>query len=331
MNSKRIELNPIQILLELFELTGESMVGFYDFVIEFPELINREAKKKDGMLQQLINLVRKNVLSQKQLQSSQNNFVVTSKCISDLNSNETCINIDHQQNSISNNNNNNTTFIISDCNTSSPLLPSSITTPSITTIPHINTVQPQQQTTNNSLEDELTRLREQIAKIMQSSATAPQNCNIPTNNNNTPITSNLPPPPPPPPLPPKFVPKEIKLNIKRGSNSSNNSSNSTPETSTPKKSMSIQDILKNGAKGITLKKSDVNRSPGGTPIRDITNKQTSHQDFIATALKNKFRNTYASPEKPKVKTNLKKKQQSIEDSLFSDSDDEYRDENALTN
>eukprot|EP01133_Synstelium_polycarpum_P001148 gene1148-1313_t len=138
-------------------------------------------------------------------------------------------------------------------------------------------------------------------------------------------------PPPPPPMPPMTKSSSV-LKINRG----NSGTSSAPiVNATPTKQMlSIGDAIRGSGK-VTLKKSDVIRSPGGTPIRDITNQPRSAlstQDFIAIALKKKFQNVNIkqedSPERrPSRHTN---------DSFFSDSDNDdsfadYADDNKENN
>eukprot|EP01132_Coremiostelium_polycephalum_P006161 gene6161-7674_t len=151
----------------------------------------------------------------------------------------------------------------------------------------------QQQQSQTNFKDEeayqLSMLRNEIAKLMSGPT---------SNSNNKPLPVSSGPPPPPPPPPPIFKSSNAVLKKSISGTPSTTTTTSTPSNiSTPTKSLTIADILKSGQK-VQLKKSDVVRSPGGTPMREPTKTQQSTQDMIANALKKKFKNTYYdSPEK----------------------------------
>lgn len=148
--------------------------------------------------------------------------------------------------------------------------------------------EPQDGTKITELEDELAKLRAQIAMIVSASQ-APQAAPMPQQP--TPIAIVPPimsvPPPPPPPPPSVFNPKiEIKKVAKK---------EPVEEESVP----NLSDVLK-GLSSVKLK-SVPNRSPGGTPMRNKSNNKESNDpaDIIARALREKFRNSrtcYDSPE-----------------------------------
>lgn len=187
------------------------------------------------------------------------------------------------------------------------------------------------------LESELTKLREEIAKLMNqpkgastqggaagtvsfaSQQVVPQSF-VPTPTP-TPPTATIPPPPPPPPPstlttsisapsmsastpvppppPPPAADSTPKLYRSASSVEPNTNTPGTPKKEMPR-AMSLADVLK-GASSANLRKTDMSRSPGGTPLETptkATNRMSDPQDFIAQALRKKFAsiNKYNTPE-----------------------------------
>ncbi|XP_047143454.1 mitochondrial fission regulator 2 isoform X1 [Hydra vulgaris] len=139
----------------------------------------------------------------------------------------------------------------------------------------------------SALEDELAKLRAQIAAIVS-------NRNVP--NPAAPSaqiavvqpTSMLPPPPPPPPPLPIF----------KNANASAVCMPSIKVVNEENKS-SMNDVLK-GLSNVKLKNSNICRSPGGTPLKknDRLEDLSNPADIIAKALREKFQNSnmYRSPD-----------------------------------
>ncbi|EGG20359.1 hypothetical protein DFA_07483 [Cavenderia fasciculata] len=292
-----------------FEMTGQSVVSFYDHILSFPEMFNRSLRRKNGFFFKI---------NQSYLKwRNPNKSNITIKAATSTSTTNTQDDSTTSSSSFDSNNIYTTT-------TPTPLdtafINTTDTTPTIisaTSTPSSSSPSPSQSSSSSSkeqhLENELARLRAEFSKIMAAKSTNS------TNTTTTTISSTPMPPPPPPPLPPVF--KATALNIKK-----KNINGVAPDVNvnaTPTKSMSIGDILRSGNGKVQLKKSDVVRSPGGTPIRDVTNKPSvvSTQDFIAMALKKKFQNVHVndSPEVKKKKTGVKK---TSNDSFFSDSDDD---------
>jgi len=106
---------------------------------------------------------------------------------------------------------------------------------------------------------------------------------------------DIPLPPPPPQISPPSSPSKIEFIPPPTLHMSNGMYMSRRAVDTSGEPFSLADIVR---KGTSLKKVNVERSPGGTPIRPIdrtTNPITS-QDMIALALKKKFTNI--SPQSP---------------------------------
>ncbi|KAF2075655.1 hypothetical protein CYY_003028 [Polysphondylium violaceum] len=288
-SSESLGIQLLKITFQIFELAGQSTKTTYSRLFyDLPEYLQREIKSKNGFYRKLINIIFPST------SANSNSIYIKSVSLQQQQQQQEPVTIDTPLNS---------TFVTSPISTasssSSPMYNVSSTTstststssPSLnnTTI-NINTAggaPVQSQEKINSLESELTRLREEFAKIMAAKNAA----NSSTASTTTPPPSSSVPPPPPPPPP---LAQTKKLEIKKSINNSANTNNN----STPMKQpiLSMNDILKGGK---SLKRSDVVRSPGGTPLKDTTtssNPVVSHQDFIANALKKKFQNTYSSPD-----------------------------------
>ncbi|XP_057313127.1 mitochondrial fission regulator 1-like isoform X2 [Hydractinia symbiolongicarpus] len=146
------------------------------------------------------------------------------------------------------------------------------------------------------LEDELAKLRAQIAMIVstQGGASTTTGPTQPTPVAVVPPTAVAPPPPPPPPpLPPPqtlaATPNTQKL-VKR-------------KKSEEEKQYPVMDDLLKGLSTVKLKTVDISRSPGGTPLKRNVQPRadsTNPADIIARALREKFQKSrlcYDSPEK----------------------------------
>ncbi|XP_071836277.1 mitochondrial fission regulator 1-like [Apostichopus japonicus] len=144
----------------------------------------------------------------------------------------------------------------------------------------------------NALEDELAKLRLQIANIVtQQSSTNTVHQLLPLQAlcSSTPLGSPAPPPPPPPPPPPTTVSKKMKSVSEIIRENKMKNGRKVPALTDPGRSgpVDMTEVLK-GLGTVKLKK--IARSPGGTPVRQ-TPKITEHTDpaaIIARALKQKF-------------------------------------------
>ncbi|XP_064625244.1 mitochondrial fission regulator 2-like [Lineus longissimus] len=168
----------------------------------------------------------------------------------------------------------------------------------------------------SDLEDELGKLRQQIASIVLSQENSNNSngssgepvppppvppCGIPAPPP-PPCGEPPPPPPPPPPIPittPKKSLAEIIKENKRKLGKDVDGCNATPKI--PSKRMDMAEVLK-GLSSVKLK--SVERSPGGTPIRRQP-KESDPSDaasLIAHALKKKFARTrqFYSPSKENI-------------------------------
>lgn len=147
------------------------------------------------------------------------------------------------------------------------------------------------------LQDELAKLRAQIAMIVAAQNAPAVAAAAPPSQ--TPIAvvppTFMPPPPPPPPPPPTFsTPKVPSFSVKK------KIEKDIGEETVPQKS-GMEDVLK-GIANVRLKSTDIEKSPGGTPMRKnkSTEDPTNPSDIIAKALREKFQNTnmnYNSPER----------------------------------
>jgi len=148
----------------------------------------------------------------------------------------------------------------------------------------------------NQLEDELAKLRAQIAMIVSGSAPlAPPSQPAPIAVV-PPIILQAPPPPPPPP-PPPAPSNNIAPVIKINKTAVKQTKKVDEEESAP----NLSDVLR-GLSSVKLK-SVPNRSPGGTPMKAIKSSKAESNDpadIIARALKEKFRNTRTSYDSPET-------------------------------
>ncbi|EFA83619.1 hypothetical protein PPL_02685 [Heterostelium album PN500] len=279
-----------------FEFAGHTLLSFSDLVVTLPESSLRITSSTTTKTHYTISVDSSITSTSNSNSNTTNNNITTSTPTPYTN------NIISTPSSVLLNKSDNQS------STTSILSTGQFTTPTTTTQP----AQSNEKVKN--LECELSRLREEIARIMANNSNAAAT-------NVQPVMAAGGPPPPPPPVPPVFKPANLALKKLK----SNGTESPAPMTPTKQSSMSIGDILRSGQK-VTLKKSDVVRSPGGTPVRDVTNQQPiSTQDFIANALKKKFSNIRVddSPEVKRPKSSLKK---TNDDSFFSDSDNDFDDQ-----
>ncbi|GAM22194.1 hypothetical protein SAMD00019534_053690 [Acytostelium subglobosum LB1] len=305
-NNDNIVSNMMELGFTFFELTGYSLITFYDVVVAFPDQFNRYIRRRNGIFQRISMSLRRSWSTPKLSNSSKYYNSSSTSTGSIINDTAYSFNIPVSSS---------TPSIPTTTATSTPTVVLSPPTSTSTTTTTTTTVGAPGTEKVKNLENELSRLREEIARIMST-----------TNSGMAPAAAAAPgkacPPPPPPPLPPMYKPTNFKMQkTAEGVIRSSQMPAGTPT----KQALSIGDLLRSGQK-VTLKKSDIIRSPGGTPVRDITNQQKSvlsTQDFIAVALKNKFKNVVhqESPERrPSTKSATKK---GNDDSFFSDSDNEF--------
>eukprot|EP01027_Heterolobosea_sp_BB2_P008778 GEZU01013033.1.p1 GENE.GEZU01013033.1~~GEZU01013033.1.p1 ORF type:complete len:410 (-),score=136.31 GEZU01013033.1:194-1423(-) len=100
-------------------------------------------------------------------------------------------------------------------------------------------------------------------------------------------------PPPPPPPPPSFNAPPPRLVFTKKS-TSETAAAEKPKPQPPNPAMSLADIFKGGAKNIKLKKSTVERSPGGTPLTRSRTSNPENNELFA-AIRKKFK-SLDSPE-----------------------------------
>eukprot|EP01112_Ceratiomyxa_fruticulosa_P010310 TRINITY_DN271_c0_g1_i1.p1 TRINITY_DN271_c0_g1~~TRINITY_DN271_c0_g1_i1.p1 ORF type:complete len:359 (+),score=93.58 TRINITY_DN271_c0_g1_i1:244-1320(+) len=154
------------------------------------------------------------------------------------------------------------------------------------------------------LEDELSKLRSEINRIMgqpASLAKAAPSGGVGTVqfSSQTPTPATFLPPPPPPLLPNPLLstpippPLDLPVSPEKPIAPKIKERVLTKREIAPKhENMSLAEIL-NGASTANLRKTECPRSPGGTPMVATTKRTTSaldHQDMIAMALKKKFQN-----------------------------------------
>lgn len=155
----------------------------------------------------------------------------------------------------------------------------------------------------SALEDELAKLRLQIASIV-SQTTVPASIStpiLPALCTSTPVCSPAPPPPPPPP-PPLMQAKKMKTvsEIIAENKSKSGRGGSSSSTHAKPGGIDMSEVLK-GLGTVKLRK--IARSPGGTPVRQVP-KSIDNSDpatIIARALKKKFAHTQSgSPDKENI-------------------------------
>ncbi|KAG1688936.1 Mitochondrial fission regulator 2 [Nymphon striatum] len=160
------------------------------------------------------------------------------------------------------------------------------------------------------LEDELAKLRKQVADIVSAQENlvnrSTGSSNISTCNGNENMTNAIgppAPPPPPPPPPPPLLPSSfgqpklsIKDQIKLGKKSRSESDIIVNKKDSTPKTMDMNEVLK-GLGSVKLKK--VDRSPGGTPVRKnpLSVDRDDPASLIAAALKKRFSKIQMSPDK----------------------------------
>lgn len=312
----------------LFEFTGQKLLDIYDIISSAPAIVKifqnnptkKNRRKEKGLAGKFLTPkrgIQKNV-KHKQIKSKDSHIIMTPRTQK--------LSLATLTPSIK----------ISDSSSSS-----STFSPQMTPSAAVHTVSTPAPTPApekiQKLESELTKLREEIAKLMsQPKATPggasgtvsfPSQPHVPqsfvphtpmstttTTNTATPMiitppvtpsSSNIPFPPPPPPLsssvppPPPPPPMSDAPGTPKLTRSASHVESSTPRKEIPR-TMSLADVLK-GASAANLRKTEVSRSPGGTPQDGTTSKNSrmnDPQDFIAQALRKKFAsiNRYNTPE-----------------------------------
>lgn len=282
----------------LFEFTGQKILDFYDILSSAPAIVkifqNNSTKK---------NRRKEKGLAGKFLTPKRG--IVKNKPKSSIKSKDSHILVTPRTPKLS-------LAITPSLKRSSSSTSAPITIPTVTPTPAPEKIQ--------KLESELTKLREEIAKLMSNPKGAQQGgvsgtvsfpsqpyvpqSFVPSHTVSSPSASTpsvLAPPPPPPPLPtPDELNSTPKLYRSASSITATNTNTDTPKKETMPRTMSLADVLK-GASAANLRKTDLSRSPGGTPTdgsKSLQKPMNDPQDFIAQALKKKFAsiNRYNTPE-----------------------------------
>ncbi|EDO39669.1 predicted protein [Nematostella vectensis] len=137
----------------------------------------------------------------------------------------------------------------------------------------------------SALEEELNRLRLQIASLVANPPSTPAPTPAPLSS--TPCTPFAPPPPPPPPPPPAPGSTSVKSVVDIIKEKRSRRMTVTGSADLPVNGPNMSDVLK-GLGSVKLR--SVQRSPGGTPLRTkpLPTEGTDPASIIAQALKKKF-------------------------------------------